>query len=105
GAAAVVDVLEVCQEALDDLLRVGTAVADRLRVGDGQDGEAVSRVACADGCFKRIRTVFVAVSGQEDELLILARLPDFGIRGIVYQPEVGKCQDRQAERLPEFAPR
>ncbi len=96
--------IKVVKKPLGDQCGVASIVQDALRVREGEDGKAIKPVQVSDGRLQELGAFRVAVAGDQDDLLVLASLPDNRVRGVPGQIERGKGLQRAIELDPEVAP-
>src|SRR5262249_32986122 len=73
-------------------------------IRQGKDRQTVRRVASPDGGLERIRASRIPVRSDQDELLLLADLPEDRVGDGRLQVQVAEGAQRQLQRLPEFPP-
>src|SRR5208283_4261894 len=99
--ANVVDAQEVVVEFLDYALHVGAVGSELVYVCDGEDRQGLGSVVPLDRGLQRVRGIEIAVVGDEDELFVLADVPDLQVGRGRRQPDVLKAIECKAEGLPE----
>jgi hypothetical protein len=85
-----VNVRQAFQQTDGDRNGVFAVAFEALRVGDGENGEAVGLAFSPDGRLKGFRTVSVAIASEQYDLTALACAPDGHVGCIARQSEVRK---------------
>jgi hypothetical protein len=86
--AITVNVKQHLYQPIGNRFSVLPIAQNALVIGKGKYGQTLRCVLVPDGECERFRAFIIAVSGEQDDLLPLADLPHFTIRGIRLQSEV-----------------
>src|SRR5438034_4159449 len=70
-----------------------------------EHGQTFGSIMCADRGFKRISSLIIAILREEQDLLLLATMPDDGIGVCWVKANLGETHAAQLQHLPKLAPR
>ena len=99
-----VDVNENIKETRNDRFGMLRVASDPIGVRQRKHRKGIGRVALADCHFQRFGPFRIPIARDQDDLVVLAGLPDRRVTGIAVQAEILERAKNAFEVAPQFYP-